>query len=108
MVRAGDLPEPGEQSDYYILPRNHMSALVYIGFEAWLVGGKPGGRPRQRHSHRAFNPREFEGYRDRWELLDRHASDAPWLLPQWVWSAAEGGIGLPEGHPGLGRPMTAG
>lgn len=97
------LNKAGARPDYFILPRNHMAALIYIGYRAWLAGTNPHGRPRKEGTRRAFNAGEFASYHEQWDLLDAPADDAPWLLPQWVWDQHHAGHGLPEGHPGLGE-----
>ena len=91
---------PGERPDFYLVPRNHMSAFIFVGFRMWVAGAPSRRNPAGRA--RTFKPDVFAGYKEKWALLDRPASQAPWRLPDWVWSWADD-VGLPAGHPGLGR-----
>jgi len=91
----------GERADFYIIPRNHVSAFVFIGFWNWIAEAPEGGRRNPEGRHRTGTPADFAGYHERWDLLEATADDAPWLLEPWLWEA-EREVGLPEGHPGLG------
>lgn len=95
----------GERPTFYVIPRNHLSAFIFVGFRAWVAE-----RPEKRNAKgtaRAFKPREMEGYQEAWDLLDDPAAKAPWRVPAWIWdSVAE--VGLPAGHPGLGRRPKSG
>jgi hypothetical protein len=98
------LGSPGERPDFYVVPRNHMSAFIYVGFRAWVAEAP--SRRNAKGTARTFGRDAFAEYAESWELLDRAASKAPWRLPEWVWDSA-GDVGLPPGHPGLGRRAKA-
>ena len=98
LVSLGDV---GARPDYYVVPRDHVSALAHIGYRTWLAEPGRGGRKRNAHSKRDHTPEDFAGYHEAWELLEAPASKAPWRLDEWLWDEVDV-HGLPEGHPGLG------
>jgi hypothetical protein len=74
------LTQPGERCQFYVVPRNHVTAglLAYKGYcdaagKAW---------PRM-----FFGPAEFAGYLEAWHLMDRPAREGPWAMPEWVATA---------------------
>lgn len=75
----------GVRPDFYVLPRNHITALVYYGYRAWL--DRPGrhGRKHRETSMRAIKIDEVASYKERWDLLDAATGEAAWMLPEWVW-----------------------
>ena len=74
--------------DFYVLPRNHVTALVYYGHRAWLRTPGRNGRKHRDSSMRAIKLDEVASYIERWDLLDSGTDKAPWMLPEWVWSEA--------------------
>jgi hypothetical protein len=94
----------GERADFYVVPRDHVAALVYVGFWLWIADTPLGKSRNPAGTARTCSPEEFWGYREGWHLLEKPASEAPWLLDDWLWDE-EPRVGLPDGHPGLGpRP----
>jgi hypothetical protein len=61
----------GMRPDYYIVPRDHVAALSYLGNRAWLAGPPAPGRERNPNPRRHFSPQEVAGYWEAWELLER-------------------------------------
>lgn len=85
----------------FVVPRNHVIAGTWIGHQSWLTD--PDAKPGKRNtdiSGARMDISIFEGYRDRWDLLDLRTSEAPVLLPHWMHdNAMMERVGLPEGHP---------
>jgi hypothetical protein len=79
----------GVRPDFYVLPRDHITALVYYGYRAWLDRPGRNGRKHNETSMRAIKIDEITDYQERWDLLDANTSKAPWMLPEWVWSEAK-------------------
>jgi hypothetical protein len=97
------LQGPGRRPVFYVVPWNHVAAIVYIGYHAWLRSPGRGGSERRAHTRRTAAEREFKSYREGWELLDADADNVPdTMLPDWVWGWYDD-IGAPTGHPGLKR-----
>jgi hypothetical protein len=97
------LGEPEVRPEFYVVPRNVISAYLHVGHRAWLRGTAKDGSPRRDNSMRNVELKMIQGYRERWDLMDGAASDVPHLLPAWVF-AWEPHTGLPEGHPGIVPP----
>jgi len=85
----------------YVVPRDHAMAVTWIVHQNWLTS--PDARPGSRNTdigRSRIEPVVFEGYRDRWDLLDLPTSDVPVMLPTWVRDrATEERVGLPPAHP---------
>jgi hypothetical protein len=96
------LREPGERPDFYVVPRNHMSAFIYVGFRRWVADAP--SRRNINSTARTFKPDAFSEYKEAWERLNNPASTALCHLPEWVWDPV---VGLPEDHPGLGQRAGA-
>ncbi|GAA6124228.1 hypothetical protein BPY_23360 [Bifidobacterium psychraerophilum] len=85
----------------FVVPRNHVIAGTWIGHQNWLTDpdAKPGKRNTGIKGAR-MDISIFEGYKDRWDLLERSTSECPVLLPAWEHDAAlQPRVGLPDGHP---------
>jgi hypothetical protein len=96
----------GQRPDYYVVPRDHVSALTYMGHRAHLAKRDKHGGPHKDTARRFFEPDHFEGYREAWDWLERPPRKVPWRLQTWLWDHVDR-YGLPEGHPGLGRRPNA-
>lgn len=79
-----DLPAPGEPPVSYVVPRDHVSAVVHVGARAWENSPGRGGRKRNPVTQYMVNVPDIEDYREEWVLLNEPAQRAPWLLPEWV------------------------
>lgn len=97
------LRDPGSRPDFYVVPRDVMSACVFVGHHAWLAGSSKAGVPHKDSSTRNVMAGTLSVYRERWELLDGPAADVPCWLPDWVfdWTPR---VGLPDEHPGISKP----
>ncbi len=96
-VRLGHFPE---RPDTYVVPRDHVAAATWVAHMSWLHSpdAKPGTRNAGIGSARV-GPEVWDRYRDRWDLLEEAAFDAPVLLPNWMRDkASDPAVGLPEGH----------
>lgn len=81
------------QHQFFIVPRDHVVAAVTVAKAA--AGLKD--------TRNLLGPQEFQEYFEAWELLDRPASEAPWMLPSWVHEHARsfpppGDIVVPDPH----------
>ena len=83
------LKAPGEFPDFYVVPRDHIVALAYFGYRAWLARPGKNGRPHKQTAMRAIQVEEVERYKDAWGLLNSPAADADWMIPRWVWDVAK-------------------
>lgn len=92
---------PGSRPVYYVVPRAHLSALVYVGDRLWLAAPGRGGRVRQETARRAVSDRDIDGYREAWELLDQPAEAAEARLPDWYFESEQ--RVLDDGRPLLKR-----
>ncbi|MBT2555508.1 hypothetical protein [Arthrobacter sp. ISL-5] len=85
----------------FIVPRDHVAAAAWIGHMHWRTDKSvPPGRRNAPTDQATVWVETFEGYRDKWELLDMPTDEVPVLLPEHYqdW-AAEEGVGLPPEHP---------
>jgi len=74
------LSPPGERSQFFVLPHNHIAAalIAYKGYTD--ANGK--GWPRK-----MLGPQEFTGYTEAWPLMERPAQEARWRMLDWVGEA---------------------
>jgi hypothetical protein len=79
---------PGKRPDFYIVPRNHVVALAHCSNEIFIHSPRRGGGERQT-SRVAIKPADVQRYKEQWHLIDDEADLAPWMIPEWVWDAAE-------------------
>jgi hypothetical protein len=89
----------------FVVPRNHVSAGTWIFHHAWKTD--PSVSPGKRNapvSQARIYVEAWQGYEDRWDLLDKSAYEAPVLLPDRSRRLAlEDRVGLPPGHPWTGH-----
>lgn len=90
----GDAVRP----DFYIVPRNHVSAHLYVGYQHWLRTPGKGGKVHQDTPMRNIYPPEVQAYKEDWAALLKPTSDRPYELPD-LFLQRVGEIGLPKGHP---------
>lgn len=95
------VPRVGEPPEAYIMPRDHVAAAAYISHQDWLTDPTaPAGQRNAGLSRSRVLASRLIGYRDRWDLLDLPATDAPVLLPTaWKELATDSRVGLPPEHP---------
>ena len=85
----------------FVIPRDHASAATWVAHQHWLTDpSAPPGRRNAGIKLARIRLVVWEGYEDRWDLLDKPTTDAPVLLPRWIRQRAqEERVGLPPGHP---------
>jgi hypothetical protein len=100
---GGELDRPR----FYVIPRDHVAAMVYLGHRNWLVTPGRGGKPHNDNPQRILSEADVADCLERWDLLDSDTSDVPFLADrQWFLQLAEK-HGLPDGHPGIGMSLDA-
>lgn len=87
----------------FVIPRAHVAAAAWIAHMDWLTEpGVPQGKRTAGVDRSRVYVRDFAGYEDRWDLLDRPTSEAPVLLPTHFRElATDPRVGLPKLHPWL-------
>jgi hypothetical protein len=85
----------------FTVPRDHVAAAAWIVHQDWLTDpSAPIGTRNTPVEKARVNVDIWEGYEDRWDLLNESAYDAPVLLPTWVRHVAlQERVGLPPDHP---------
>ncbi len=83
--------------DFYTVPRDHVSALLWVNHWDWLAQPGRKGQAHKDSAIRVIHPKDIQPYRERWDALLEPASQMPYALPEW-WNAAVGTYGLPPGH----------
>lgn len=71
------LGERGSRPAFSVVPRNHVVLVVRV--LAAILEGQGRKWPRKLIGEHAFSR-----YRERWDLRETPAEQAPWMLPQWV------------------------
>ncbi|KQO48252.1 hypothetical protein ASG28_13065 [Frigoribacterium sp. Leaf415] len=98
-----------EQSDFaaaprsFIVPRDHVAAAAHISHEDWRTDPTitPGTRNASVDRSRV-GLWVWEGYEDRWDLLNKPTTGVPVMLPAHFEELAyDPRVGLPEQHPWL-------
>ncbi|WP_224769240.1 hypothetical protein [Nocardioides ochotonae] len=85
----------------FVVPRDHVAAATWISHTSWLTDpdAVPGKRNTPIKNARVYRW-VFEGYEDRWDLLEAPADKAPVLLPaEFREYALDARVGLPHDHP---------
>jgi hypothetical protein len=93
--------------DFYIVPRNHVSAHLHVGHQHWLRTPGKGGKVHQDNGMRNIYPAEVQAYKEDWDALLAPTTGRPYALPDWF-AAYAVELGLPDGHPDAGRFAAAG
>ncbi len=88
--------------DFYVMPRNHVSALLWVHHRIWLAKPGRGGAPHKDTTIRNIHKSDIEAYRERWETLLEAPSATPYALPAWF-SERVSEFGLPPEHPDAAR-----
>lgn len=84
--------------DFFVMPRDHVSALLYVGHRNWLAQPGRGGAQRKDNSMRNVFPAEIQPYREDWDSLLAPPSQRAYELPPWFDEKAPV-HGYPPGHP---------
>lgn len=100
LVKLESKEAPAEPS-FFVVPKDHVAAGVWIVHHDWLTepSAKPGTRNTSVERARA-SEYVFGNYKDRWDLLNSNASNAPVLLPKEYRALCQQiRVGLPPAHP---------
>jgi hypothetical protein len=93
---AGELERPR----FYVVPRDHIAAMVYLEHRDWLVTPGAQGQPHNENEQRSLKETELAGYLEGWHLLEQATEAVPFLgdsrFPPLVRTH-----GLPPGHSGI-------
>jgi len=87
--------------DFYVVPRNHVSAHLYVGHQYWLQTPGKGGKVHQDSGMRNIYPPEVQPYKEDWAALLQPTTARQYALPDHFLKHV-GAIGLPVGHPDAG------
>jgi hypothetical protein len=93
--------EPPAASTFYVVPKDHVAAGVWIVHQNWRTdpAAKPGNRNTDVSRARASEI-VFGKYKDRWDLLHTDANKTPVLLPPEYKDLSKlPRVGLPPDHP---------
>ena len=96
-------------STFYVVPRDHVAAAVWIAHYDWLRSPEvPVGKRNATLSQAMVAEAVFQAYEGRWDLLDVPTHRAPVLLPHSFRDLAQDipRVGLPERHP-WGKKLPA-
>lgn len=93
------LRSDGERPEFYVVPRNVIAALMWVGRYRWLAAPSRSGRP-----HKDARPvvvaDRVKQYHERWSWLHKPTSEIPYCLPDWFYGPdGVDKYGLPPGHP---------
>jgi len=91
-----------QRPDFYVMPRNHVSAACFVSHRNWLVKPGRGGRAHQDNPMRQIDQSDIQSYRERWDWLLEPATHVQYELPDWF-GRDVADVGLPEGHPDAAR-----
>ncbi len=91
----------GGQPQYWVMPKNHVAAYLWVSHRRWLKGMKVDGTVRKDTSMRNVRATSITGYESKWDWLDASTIDVPYsLLPDWVHEGLhDPDIGLRQVHP---------
>jgi hypothetical protein len=89
----------------FVVPRDHVSAGTWIFHQAWKTDPSvPPGKRNAPVSQARVYVEAWQGYENRWDLLDKSAFEAPVLLPDRARELAlMDRVGLPRDHPWAGH-----
>ncbi len=93
---------PDRRPDFYVLPRNHVSAMLWVGHQNWIATPGRSGRMHGQSTIRQIFPKDVLGYRERWDALLSPPSAMPYDLPEWF-ERHVGTYGLHPDHPDASR-----
>lgn len=91
----------GGAPQYWVMPKNHVAAYLWVGHRRWLKGVKVDGTARKDTRMRNVLATAITGYQSQWDWLDASSTNVPYsLLPDWVHEGLQDpDIGLPQDHP---------
>lgn len=89
-----------ERPRFYVVPRDHVAAMIFADHREWLTTPGKGGQPYKDNEQRNLSETDVAGYLERWDLLDQDTTSVPFLGDPRFVSLIEK-HGLPTDHPGL-------
>jgi hypothetical protein len=90
-----------ERPEFFIVPRDFVSAFIWVGHRRWLTEeGRRG--PHKDSPVRAIRGDWIADFRDRWDILELPTDEVISSHDKSVLEEARS-FGLPEGHPWLDR-----
>jgi hypothetical protein len=95
LVRLGKLDE---RATFWLIPRNHVAALLWVGHRRWLAAPGRGGAVHKDNPMRNIRCDEVDAYLERWDWLTRPTGRVRYALPSWFEQHLPA-HGLPPGHP---------
>jgi hypothetical protein len=87
-----------ERPEFWICPRNHVAALLWVQHRAWLAEPGRGGRKHQDNPMRNIRSDAVAAYKEQWEWLLRPTSRIQYQFSDWFTEHVPR-FGLPNGHP---------
>jgi hypothetical protein len=72
-----------ERPEFWLIPRNHVAALIYVGHRKWLSEPGRGGRARKDSSMRGIARSQVTAYYEAWESLRLPTTKVKYSLPGW-------------------------
>jgi hypothetical protein len=103
LVRLGKLHE---RATFWLIPRNHVAALLWVEHKRWLAVPGRGGRVHKDNPIRNIRCAEVDPYLEGWHWLTSPTSRIPYGLPDWFEREVPT-YGLPPGHPDAKRFAVA-
>jgi hypothetical protein len=85
----------------FLVPRDHVAAATWIFHQNWATDPEIlAGRRNTPRNQARMTIEPWERYEDRWDLMEKSATDAPVLLPARARDLAlDPRVGLPPDHP---------
>ena len=69
-----------ERPDFFLVPRNVVATIIYVGHRKWLAEPGRGGRERRDSSMRTIIQPQVSSYREAWDSLVVPTSEVPFVL----------------------------
>lgn len=89
-----------ERPAFYVIPRDHLAAMIYADHREWLATPGRGGKAHNDNEQRNLSEADVAGYLDRWDLLKQSTADVTFLGDSRFPPLIER-HGVPAGHGGL-------
>jgi hypothetical protein len=65
------LHTPDLRPDFYMLPRNHFAALLWVDFQHWLTEKSTAGKPHQDNPMRNVALSDIQECKEQWDWLQK-------------------------------------
>lgn len=95
----------GGSPRFWVMPKNHVAAYLWVGHRRWLSGAKSDGSPRKDTTMREIVAGDIVEYESRWGWLEQSTTVVRYsLLPSWCREGMrDPSIGLRADHPDVRR-----